>query len=217
MQKNINAQNSEIAVEYYIYNRVYKNIAGFYSYSKAKKNLDENGLLSSRGIFDFFDIIMPDFGYKMDMKIEKVDWHYPVKGYTLFKIEMPGLRYKYHTGKFEDKDYAFSLDKNGPADLPGEFYLIAINGRREIKYISGLFFTEDIAEDFDLNPVKPESYFDYLKYITYSTQTEDLKFIKKKAKLLLFEAFSQLYSKKVWISINVNKPAEISLSVVGNK
>jgi len=55
-------------------------------------------------------------------------------------------------------------------------------------YISGNFYLNAIAKDFNLDINNPESFYEYLKFKTFNYQTENIRFLGKRRKYLMFEA-----------------------------
>src|SRR5579859_8180050 len=78
----------------YIYNYVYKNIAAFnIRYASYSFNmLRFNDKFRTNGDF-FYQYLMPDHGYKLQMNIEKLDSVYPNPKFHLYQIYLSGFNF----------------------------------------------------------------------------------------------------------------------------
>jgi hypothetical protein len=180
----------------YLYNNIYKNIAAYnikYSYYPLNGSVKQD-IFRSNGDF-FYDAFLPDFGYKLDMKIIKLDWQYPDKNFNLYKIFVNGFRYTAGDdsasvsvmGKWTNRDFLLALNKE--------------NG--EIKFISGQFFISAIADDFTFNKYDPASYLNFLKLKLFPFQVDNITYVKRRHKKLYFYGASSALNKSLYIVLSL--------------
>jgi len=183
----------------FIYNEVYKNIAAFnIKYSLHSLNgVYKGNLLSSTRNF-FFDAYIADYGFKLKMDIKELSQAYPLGNYKLYQIFIDGFRYINEKGDIE-------VNKIGVEDFPfSSQYLLALDEKnRTIKFISGQFYKNSIANDFSFDCNVPSSYITYLKLKTFNLETSDLKFSKRKGKKLFFKAYSEELKKGITIILSL--------------
>lgn len=213
ISNNCQAQNDTSKVKDYIYDKTYKNIAAFFIkyHLERKTDFQNDGFLNQNTSKYFFDECLPDLGAKLDMEIIKLDWDYPIGGYTIYQIKINGLSFSNaKTGKSET---IHSYD--GPIDNPpGNNFLLCINKRGAIKFISGSYFLNDVSDDFKLNKNSPESYLKYLAYRTFQYQTNNIHFFKKSNQELYFAAYSDMFQQNVLIVVNENKPGRVDIKIM---
>ncbi len=207
-------QTDSAKVEEYIYNRVYKNIGAYYInyHIHSHTDRDKNGFLRKNKQSYFFDYGLPDDQYKLVMKIEKQDWIYPINNFAVYKIKLNGLNFK--NQRPYGKDRLIVVSDRRIDEPPGNFYLIALNKKEQIKFISGSFFVEDISGDFKLDAKNPFSYIDYLRFKTFQYQTRNISFLKKRGKKLYFTATSSVFQSDVIISINYSHPGHLNIKIL---
>jgi hypothetical protein len=181
----------------YIYNETYKNIAAFNIKYNAYSSigLDKRTLLNSNRDF-FFDAYIANYGFKFKMEIKELPQVYPLSEYKLYQIFVDGFRYVCENGDIE-------INKIGVQGFTcSNYYLLALNEKNgAIKFISGQFFRNPIANDFRFDYNAPNSYLTYLKLKTFNLQTKDLVFYKGKGKKLLFKAYSEELKKNITIAL----------------
>jgi len=131
-------QNKISNIDEYLYIHMYKNIAAYniirnsYRLSgPARKNL----LRSDSD--PYYEAFLPDPGFKLDMKMQKLETSYPDTNFILYKIFVGGFDYT-------NKDDTATMRYLGRPTLQN--FLVGLNYKNgEIKYISGQFFTSVIA------------------------------------------------------------------------
>lgn len=220
------AQTDSLSTEEYLYNRVYKNIAAYYiEYNfhrypdhikdgvfRTGYNTDSNGKLRKDYSKRYsFDDILPDLHARLEMDIEKLDWSYPINGFVLYSIELNGIRMR--SSIATRKATGIVTSDGSYNDPPGRRYLIAINKKQQIIFISGIFFIDDITHEFNLDFKNPTSYLEYLKFRTNEYELRNIRFIKKKGKVLTFSAFSDRFKCETIISINYLTPTKYQLQL----
>lgn len=75
---------------------------------------------------------------------------------------------------------------------------------KQIQYISGQMFLDNISIDFELEEYKPETYIDYIKLKMFDLQVDQLKFLKRKRGKLIFQGYSTFENKELEISVDPN-------------
>ena len=161
----------------------------------------------------------PDYGYRLLMLIDEVsDFQYPDTTFKLYSIRIRNEEY-YN----EKENIILSKDMGG---IFNKYYLIALQQQEglstsistkfdtvelkyTIKFISGDFYLNRINNDFDLDPKKPESFFEYIKFKTFDIQTQNIIFLRKKGKQLIFGAYSGKYDKNVNVIIKATDAEKI--------
>jgi hypothetical protein len=139
----------------------------------------------------FYDAFLPDYGYKLEMDIQKLAWQYPDKEFDLYKVFVNG--FKYSAGN--DSASILTMGKWTRRD-----FLLAFNKRNgEIKFISGQFFISAIADDFKFEINEPSSYLNFLKLKLFPYQVDNITFVRRKHKKLYFMAASGTLNKSLYI------------------
>jgi hypothetical protein len=205
------AQSDTTEIKENIYNRVYKNVAAFYiNYAvKSKMELNQGYLFDNMNNY-FFDSCLPDKGFKLDMKITKLDWKYPVDGYSVYEIKLNGLSFVNElSGKIKT---TLQIDGSLKHSL-SRYYLLCINGEKIIKFISGSYFLNNISNDFKLDINNLKSYIDYLKFRNFEDQIDEIIYFKKKRGKLLFKGYSKEFQKNVILYVDIENPNLIDLSL----
>jgi len=180
----------------YIYNHVYKNIA---AYNIRYGSNWFNGLsFNDRLRYEIgspYDMLMPDYGYKIKMDIEKLDSFYPNPRYHLYKIYL--------------KDFSWVPDDPKRGEISSHYiistdnFLIALNeGNGDIKYISGQFFQSFIWDDFHLDIKDPLTFIYYLTLRSFNVGGGNIKFKKKTHKQLIFDGYSNIFKKPIIITVD---------------
>jgi hypothetical protein len=190
------SQSDSTKFNEFIYNNVYKNIAAF-NIKYASRSL--NGAIPVKTFHEgdtfFYNPFLPDDGFKLEMKVQQLDWHYPREGFMLYEVSLDGLKYNNAKAGLEQKNFYV---------WGGKYFLIAVNRSNhqgEVKFISGQFFIHAIADDFRLNEKDPLSYLDFLKFKLFRYQVENISFVKKKGKKLCYTGNSLLYNKRINIEL----------------
>lgn len=80
--------------------------------------------------------------------------------------------------------------------------LIALDKRNEIFYLGGNFFKSSIADRFTLSIDKVNSFFGFIKVKLYNYGLNNIKFIRKNKKYIIFRAYSNVLLKDVKIKVN---------------
>jgi len=174
---------------------MYKNIAAYniirnsYRLSgPARKNL----LRSDSD--PYYEAFLPDPGFKLDMKMQKLETSYPDTNFILYKIFVGGFDYT-------NKDDTATMRYLGRPTLQN--FLVGLNYKNgEIKYISGQFFTSVIAEDFKIDVKKPSSLIPYLLLRTFSVGGQNIHYKRKRHKQLEFEGYSSIYQHPIVVFVD---------------
>ena len=183
-------------VNEYIYNYAYKNIAAFnIRYASYSFNmLWFNTRFRTNADF-FYQYLMPDHGYKLQMDIEKLDSVYPNPKYHLYKIYLNGFH--------------LVPDKHGlPEDnswrpKTTNYFLLALNeDNGDIKFISGQFFKSYISDDFSINKDDVTTFIPYLRLRAFDVGGVNIKFKKKRHKKWMFEGYSEIFKKPFTITVD---------------
>jgi hypothetical protein len=141
-----------------------------------------------------FSGIKPDCDCKLILKIEKANIEYPDPTVTLYSVYKGSETYDcglYVLSK--EPGYFFSPDR---------YFLVGVYPSGFIIFISGNFYLHSIKDNFSLDFNMPESFYYYIKLKTFSFQTKDVEFVKKKGKNLIFKAYSEELKKNITIIIN---------------
>lgn len=191
------AQIDSSAIEQYIYNRMYKNIAAHnIKYGNVRYNGAVFKPIFHRNSDFFYESFLPDFGFKLDMQINKLSWSYPITDFEVYQVIVDEFRYEKDNGYGARKSFSAWTDK---------YFLIALNrSTKEIKFISGQFFISAIADDFKLNTKEPQSLLEYLKFRVFRYQVKDITFIKKKQSKYYYHAYSESLKKNVTLIVYLN-------------
>ncbi|AXY74124.1 hypothetical protein D3H65_09125 [Paraflavitalea soli] len=194
---SVRAQIDTISVNEFIYNRVYKNIA---AHNIRFCSNSYNGAIYKpifRSNADaFYEGFLPDHGFRLKMKVEKLNWAYPLPEFTVYKVYLQNYQYINDSNGVEKKHFDIWSDN---------FFLIGLNQvTKEIKYISGQFFISAISDDFRVSIKDPLSFLEYLKFREYRYQVKDIKFIKKKKKSFFYEGYSNSLGQKIKITMSLN-------------
>lgn len=75
---------------------------------------------------------------------------------------------------------------------------------KPIKYISGQMFLDNISTDFELDENNPSTYITYIKLKMFDLQVNQLKFLKRKQDLLIYQGYSDFEKKKLKLSVDTN-------------
>ena len=183
-------------VNEYIYNYAYKNIAAFNirHASLWYNNLNFDNRFRNNADF-FYQDLMPDYGYKAKMGIEKIDSLYPNPRFHLYKIHIE--YFDWIPGNPNRPEVSTHFIWTIP------YFLIALNEQNgDIKFISGQFFTSYISSDFHINKSDPSTFIPYLTLRTFDVGGANIKFKKEKRKALIFEGYSTVYKGPLTISVN---------------
>jgi hypothetical protein len=204
------AQPDSAKIKETIYNSVYKNVAAFYIERAVKSKTDiSNGFLYPNLDKYFFDLCLPNTGFRMMMEINKLDWEYPIDGYHVYRIKLNGLTFKSDSLRLIET----TLQIDGPPGGTATNYLLCINDKGVIKFISGNYFLHDVSRDFKLDDKSPESYVKYLKFRTFEDQIDQITYLKRKRGNLIFTGYSTEFKRKVQLSVNIKKPGTVEITL----
>ena len=194
----VNAVISDSTLIKYIENKTIKNILIFRikTTSIVENDLHDKFL---KPYVSFFDVL-PDNDCKLVLEVKKIDIQYPDTSIKLYSIFKNHDQYDCGAKVIEPSFSYFPIDR---------YFLIGINKKNEIKFISGNFFLSAIKNDFKLDINDPYSFFEYLKFKTYYLQIKDLKFIKQKKKQFIFEAYALELDKTVNIIVSLDDIEDI--------
>jgi len=155
-----------------------------------------------------FDLL-PDFGYRLVTQIKKEDIVYPDSSYSLYSIFVQSEVYenKITEGRIECVN-TFHWSKFN------RYYLMAINdNNHKVKYLSGAFFLDIIADDFQLKQSQVELE-NYLKIRLFNYQLTSLKFKKETRKHIVYTAYSKEVNQNCVIVIHKNNFDAIEISCI---
>jgi hypothetical protein len=200
----LGAQEKVTDVDCYLYTHVYKNIAA-YNIRYCSHQL--NGAIKENIFRDNADFFYEPFiagpGFKLDMKIEKMDSCLPDSSFILYKIFVGGFDYT-------NKSDTMTIRYFGRHTLQN--FLVGLNQKNgQIKFISGQFFLSALAEEFNVNVKKPESVISYLQWRTYFVGGRNISFWKKQRKKLLFKAVSDILNRQFVVSVDIKNPDYIEM------
>lgn len=151
---------------------------------------------SGTGNGDIFNYLrFPGFGYTpfdLECKVSPSDLEYPDKKWTLYQVNFPSLGVNdtiaswsnYRRYYPDDRKYSFGLHPYGYTFQ--YYYLLAVNKKNEIKYISGFIWSHPIAQDFKLRKNKPASYIPFLEIKLFPSQYQSIQFLRKEEGFLVF-------------------------------
>ena len=192
-------------VNSYLSNQVYKNIAAFNirycSFGFNHINVDKYFWSNSDFFYNYF---MADYGFKMEMKIKKINLVYPNERFHLYEILTNGFTFLADSG---------NIARGSIGPISTDIYLLALNETNgDIKFISGKYFKSAIAEDFKPNIKEPNTLVSYVKMRAYVVKASDIVFVKKKHLALIYTAFSEIYNKKVVIKLSIKNIEDVAIS-----
>jgi hypothetical protein len=183
-------------VNSYLSNQVYKNIAAFnirYC-SFAFNHIDVDKYFWSNSDF-FYNYFMADYGFKMEMKIKKINLVYPNERFQLYEILTNGFTFLADSG---------NIARGSIGPISTDIYLLALNETNgDIKFISGQYFKSAISQDFKINTNEPNSLILYITMRAYVIKPQNIAFVKKRHRALIYTAFSEIYNKKVVIKLPI--------------
>lgn len=164
---------------------VSRNIIAFHV-RKAKPfelGLAQNEMIATNRLF--FVEIWPSKDYQLNAKWEKIDISFPNSEQTLYHVTLqPYIFTNRNTGNvsmgFDFPQFSYDHD-----------YLVAINKKNEIKFLSGNFFKTPISQYYNLKKDVPESFIEYLKISLFNVSPQKIKYQKRKKHYLLFTAVTK--------------------------
>ncbi|MFB6454380.1 hypothetical protein ACE38W_03830 [Chitinophaga sp. Hz27] len=132
-----------------------------------------------------FEKMLPINGHlRMEFKPFKGKGIFPLEGFHLTSLYMPQV---------VDLDSEISYSVRMLGFYSDEDYLIAHNDETgRILYISGNFFKSPIAQYFNLDPNKPESFYNYLMLRCYNVKPDNIHYLKSDEKGLYFSIWSNV-------------------------
>jgi len=199
------AQDSVTNANAYLYNAVYKNIA---AYNIRNSSFTFNGVIVSdmfRSNADFFyDRLLPDYGYRLKMDIDKSDLKYPLSSFALYKIHTYGFTFVNERG-----DTALSSNHWTPNN-----YLIALDrSNGDIKFVSGQYFISAIGDDFKVTPDNPSTLIPYLQLRAFYVGAKNITFKRKRSKTFIYEGYSNEYNRTLRIVVPIKDIEHIKVIV----
>jgi hypothetical protein len=203
----LNGQEKVANVEDYLYTRVYKNIS---AYNIRYGNYQLNGSIKKDIFRDNSDFFYEPFiagpGFKLDMKIEKIDSNLPDSSFTLYKIFVGGFDY---TNKSDTSTITYM------GQYTFQNFLVALNEKNgEIKFISGQFFLSAIADEFHINTKVPESLIPYLEMRTFVIGGKNISYWRRRHKQLFFNGDAVTLNKKFIVSIDMKNPDLFKITIL---
>lgn len=198
-----------LELEYNIKASIIKNfaISGISSYQPERIS-DSTFLLSNTHVAPglqgpFYHLQYPGFGYtdrELECKVTEMDnMQYPDDSWDLYKVDF--LKTATNDTLVSWNSYKYFLKKAGDYLIStGSFFrliskkniLVAVNEKKQIKFISGLTFNHAISQDFRLNRKKPETYIPFLKMKLFHRNFEEIEFVRREKNLLIFLATSKV-------------------------
>ncbi|MFT3855870.1 MAG: hypothetical protein QM733_24555 [Ilumatobacteraceae bacterium] len=144
----------------------------------------------------FYNSILPDHGYKLGMKIEKLDSLYPNPLFHLYKICLDHI-------DFVPDDSVLPTTRVIGGPIISSDFLVALNeANGDMKFISGQFFLSDISDEFSINGKDMALFIPYLSMRLFFIGGVDIKFSRKKRKEWVFQGYSKVYERKFVVSVN---------------
>lgn len=136
-------------------------------------------------------------------EISESDLKYPKESYILYSIYLDGYRIKYenHTSVYSENNI-----------IPKEYYLAAYDpSSKRVKFISGNYWLNMIADDFHFDNTDPSSYEEFIKMKTFDMLTDKITLKIKKKNKMIFTAYSKKTNKEILITLNLKKPDFIEI------
>lgn len=168
------------------------------------KNLDLNYACSYSKPLNF-DRFLPSKNQVLDFSIlaENLESYNP--NITLFSVKTKYFFLKEQNLKNGRKSYSEIKFYASDGVTIDNIFLIGFNKKeKRIIYISGNFFKNCIADDFNLNKNDPESFKYFLKLKLFNYNIDKISFQKKKKKYLLFKAYSDELRGYIYVKVNPN-------------
>ncbi len=139
------------------------------------------------------------------MKIEKLNSFLPDSSFCVYKIFI---------GDFDYTNVVETATTRYLGKHTLQNFLVGLNPKNgEIKFISGQFFLSAIAEEFNINLKKPESFIPYLQWSTFFIGGTNISYWKKRHKKMLFNGNSDILNKRFTVSVNLKEPDDIHVTV----
>lgn len=201
-----NCQEQVQDVNSYLSNQVYKNIA---AYNIRYCSFSFNHIHFNKHFFSnsdfFYNYFLADYGFKMEMKINKIDLPYPIDHFHLYEITTDGFRFLKDSGNI-------AIGSIGP--ISTDTYLLALNENNgDIKFISGQYFKSSISQDFKININEPNSLILYITMRAYVIKPLNIVFVKKRHRKLIYTAYSEIYKKNAVIKVPKKNIEDIVISI----
>lgn len=154
------------------------------------KPLNFDKLLPSKNQTLSYNMILDSLtNYNSDVTLFKLSTKY----YFLEEKKLKNGSFTYNEVKFQTSD---------DINIYNEFLVGYSRNDKKLIYISGDFFKSCIAENFNLNENKPNSFKQFLKLKLYNYSIEKISFQKNKKKFMLFKAYSNKLNEDIHIKVN---------------
>lgn len=178
----------------FLYKEVEKNIRVYQIGLRVKHQINDSiGSYKSHGLFRWHIF---NRCVLLDLAFTELEIKYPRTGFKIFEVANPddGLY------DFFEKYSSFTESIHNISKFK---YLIAYNATtKEIIYISGDFFLNEIVGDFNINNNDKNSFFEYIYIKHYQLKPYDIQFIKEDINYIYFSFMCSFYPKPINIKIS---------------
>lgn len=155
----------------------------------------------------------------LELEIRKSSLKYPVRGWTLYEVELPFSEHNIQWFRWNhyyiiyDKEPLVEYAYNSNIELslyPGKRWMVAFSKRGGLKLVSGFNFKDEIESDFRLSPGRIQSYCNYVQ-MRYYTYFDSVTYLKREVDTLIFMAEGRgcRYSMALNLNYPENGPKEI--------
>ncbi len=141
--------------------------------------------------------LLPGKNEDLVIALENVDFEFPDKSFKLYKVV--NNNYAYHK-KINDSTV---FDNNrGCGYVPYSYNSLVAYKKGKILFVSGMLFKDPISRHFDLDITDPKTFKNFLKLKLFNYGIQEIKFVKKRKKYLLFEGYPHPVKMKIKVDIN---------------
>ncbi len=180
-------------------NKISKNIIiyrianyNFYNEDNCKNNIKYNS-----------ENLLPNEDEYLELlTLKEVKYRYPLEGYSLYSVYNIN---DYVFKKVNDSTEKYSSYSHGNTFdmLLSKRFLVGIDEKsKEIRYLSGSFFKDCIAHDFNLNIKNSKSFYIFLNIKLFNYDISGILFLKKRKKHLIFRAYAKNLKSDILIKID---------------
>lgn len=141
--------------------------------------------------------LLPAKNENLVIALENVDFKFPDNSFKLYKV----FNNNYVYNKKINDTTVFNNNR-GCGYVPYSYNSLIAYKKDKILFISGMLFKDPIARYFNLDIDDPKSFNLFLKFKLFNYGIQEIKFVKKKKKYLLFEGHPHPVKIKIKVDIN---------------
>ncbi|MFI2743373.1 hypothetical protein ACG2LH_11585 [Zhouia sp. PK063] len=140
--------------------------------------------------------LLPGKNESLVISLDNVDFEFPDKSFKLYKVV--NNNYVYHK---KINDSTVLDNKRGCGYVPYSYNSLVAYKKGKILFVSGMLFKDPISRYFDLDIADPKTFKKFLKLKLFNYGIQEIKFVKKKKKYLLFEGYPYPVKMKIKVDI----------------